>query len=363
MPKISLWNDNKTNDYNFIDKIARETIDLGGTAVYLHRYIGPASGGGITTIDDFLFLENRNRIYDDIIYELRGHYNPQNSDYDLTPVGLFISSDILFIEFHINEMVERIGRKIISGDVIELPHLREYFTLNEDDPAFNKFYVVEETVRSATGYGPRWWPHIWRVKCKIMSGAEEFSDILGDKGDKIITDADGNEIGKTDGDPGHGGGDGDQDIFDNLSTYDFDQQITNETMKEAALNVPYDPVFFTANHFYVYNDENGYALIPWRTGDGIPPNGIPLLGSGDSFPDTMKSGEYFLRIDFDPPALYLKDECRYVRIEVDMRRCWTAQHKVLDKYIDNKKTFKDTDGNTIKSKQPLSKLIKAKNLE
>ena len=34
--------------------------------------------------------------------------------------------------FHLNEMVEILGRKLLSGDVIELPHLLEEYALDSD---------------------------------------------------------------------------------------------------------------------------------------------------------------------------------------------------------------------------------------
>ena len=86
MPRISLWNPTKTNDYTFIDRVVGEHIYAGGTGVHIHKYLGvhetvdendptrPSSSANDSEvfIQDLLFLENRDRKYSDDIYEMRG---------------------------------------------------------------------------------------------------------------------------------------------------------------------------------------------------------------------------------------------------------------------------------------------------
>ena len=75
-------------------------------------------------IGDLLFLENRNRKYDPDIIEMRGAYNVSNTDFDLTQFGIFLTDDTIFMTFHLTENVERLGRKLMPGDVLELPNFR-----------------------------------------------------------------------------------------------------------------------------------------------------------------------------------------------------------------------------------------------
>jgi hypothetical protein len=51
--------------------------------------------------------------------------------------------------FHINDTVEKLGRKILAGDVIELPHLKDDFALNDLSYALKRLYVIEEVTRAA----------------------------------------------------------------------------------------------------------------------------------------------------------------------------------------------------------------------
>ena len=146
MPRISLWKPEQGHDYNFTDRVVKDYINLGATGVYVHKYLGPVEqegddnksnvGDGITTdelsIGDILFLENRNRKYAPDIIEMRGSYTVSNTDFDLTQFGIFLTDDTIFMTFHLNENVERLGRKLMAGDVLELPHLREYHPLNPD---------------------------------------------------------------------------------------------------------------------------------------------------------------------------------------------------------------------------------------
>ena len=115
MPRLSLYRPNKTNDYKFLDRSIKEMFTIGGTDLYIHKYIGTADSGPSkdlsqpqydkmdpTNIQDLLFLENRDRKFDKDIYQIRGHYNVQNLDFDLSQFGLFLNNDIIFITIHYN---------------------------------------------------------------------------------------------------------------------------------------------------------------------------------------------------------------------------------------------------------------------
>ena len=145
MPRLSLYKPERGNDFKFIDRQASEMFQAGGTDLYLHKYLGPAtktSGTAdqpvyatqnVANIQDLLFLENRDRAYDTEIYRVRGIYNVANIDFNLSQFGLFIDNDTIYMTVHINDIIKTIGRKPISGDVFELPHLRDDFALNEFD--------------------------------------------------------------------------------------------------------------------------------------------------------------------------------------------------------------------------------------
>ena len=191
MPRLSLYRPQKGNDYKFIDKTVWEMFQVGGTDVLIHKYLGPGVSVqgdtpttpvydmfGETQIQDLLFLENRDRKYDPDVYILRGIYNLQDIDFNLSQFGLFLQNDTIFLTFHINDTVEKLGRKLISGDVIELPHLKDEYALNDLTFALKRFYVIEEVSRAAEGFSATWYPHLYRAKCKPLVDSQEYKDIL-----------------------------------------------------------------------------------------------------------------------------------------------------------------------------------------
>ena len=41
MPRLSLYRPEKGNDYKFIDRQVSEMFQIGGTDLYVHKYLGP----------------------------------------------------------------------------------------------------------------------------------------------------------------------------------------------------------------------------------------------------------------------------------------------------------------------------------
>jgi hypothetical protein len=130
-------------------------------------------------IQDLLWLENRDRKYDSSVYKMRGIYTRADQDFDLSQFGLFLATGTLFMVFHLRDMVDLIGRKLMSGDVLELQHLIDYDSLNQDVPAsLKRFYVVGDASFASEGFTPTWWPHLWRVKLNPLVDSQEYKDIL-----------------------------------------------------------------------------------------------------------------------------------------------------------------------------------------
>ena len=167
MPRLSLWKPQKGNDYKMIDRVIREHFNVGGTGVFIHKYLGPHAQANTTdltqpdnsvvrpnNIQDLLFLENRDRKYDPDVYDMRGVYQVQDSDFDLTQFGAFLSNDTIYMTFHLNDMIDIIGRKLMSGDVLELPHQRDDTMLDMARLEFTtkpaKKFRKGETITGAT---------------------------------------------------------------------------------------------------------------------------------------------------------------------------------------------------------------------
>ena len=156
-----MYRPNRTSDYQFLDRTIKEMYTVGGLDIYIHKYLGPivdttGTGNADATlpvydttnplfIEDLLLLENRDRAYDPNVYIMRGVYNTQDIDFDLTQFGLFLNNDTIFITFHYNNMIDMYGRKLMNGDVIEVPNLKDYYPLDSAIArAIPKYYVIQD---------------------------------------------------------------------------------------------------------------------------------------------------------------------------------------------------------------------------
>jgi hypothetical protein len=345
MPRLSLWKPEKTNDYHFMDRLIREQFMVGGTGVLIHKYLQPADQGASTDptkpnykaddilnetkIQDLLFLENRDRIYDPDIYELRGVYNVGDQDFDLTQFGLFLSADTIYISFHTNDMVDRMGRKLMAGDVIELPHIRDDLLLDESKPAINKFYVIQDASRAAEGFSQTWYPHIWRIKASPMTDAQEYRDILSQTADNGV-----------------------DTLKDALSTYQKELEISNAIV---ARGEQLAPTILDDQANLLQDTTKGYQV-------GADPtyNHGEDLNSGLSFPLNPHQGDFFLRTDYKPAALFAYRGTRWQRITTE-NGATDVRDKVLNgaSFINNN-AVTVVGNQEMPERQALSQIVKPK---
>jgi hypothetical protein len=340
---------------------------------------------------------------------LRGVYSLQDIDFNLSQFGLFLQNDTIFITFHINDTVEKLGRKIISGDVIELPHLKDEYALNDLQFALKRFFVVEEVNRAAEGFSVTWYPHLYRAKCKPLVDSQEFKDILNGLADDTGVDTN-------------------TTLRDIMSTYEKEMQITQAVLDQADADAPksgYD----TTRHYMIQTGADGRvelvdastteSLASFQTqatdaqgnllfdadnnpiyvgatastiyqspeyngpmigdGDGIPPNGAPFT-AGITFPISPAIGQFCLRTDYLPKRLFRYNGKRWVKVE-DVNRMTMSNmgyedvvaggspnDVFLDKdvRITQKTSFINNpaeariNGHTVKEKQSLSKALRPK---
>jgi hypothetical protein len=386
MPRLSIFKPEKGNDYKFFDRNINEMFQVGGTDLHFHKYIGPYDQGSSQkdgdaspsqpqysgdslnerTIQDLLFLENRDRKYADDIYIVRGIYNVQDADFNLSQFGMFLQNDTLFLTVHLNDIVERIGRKPMAGDVIEFPHMKEDYSLDESIPiALKRYYVVEDVNRAAEGFSATWWPHLLRLKMKTMVDSQEFRDIIGDAA--------------TEG-----------SLASYMSTFNREKTINDQVVAQAEEDAPKSG--FNYKQYYVAPiDERGNirtdnvnteeqrasgdkivnAVIDtpasshygfYMDGDGVAPNGHPA-GFGISFPNAgIDKGDYFLRTDFLPNRLFRYDGTRWVKIE-DSVRITTTNNDSRANYktgFVNNSSSDTINGLTVTQRQSLTDALKPK---
>jgi hypothetical protein len=385
MPRLSIFKPEKGNDYKFFDRNIKEMFQVGGTDLHFHKYLGPYDQGDTNkdgpasptqpqysgdslnerTIQDLLFLENRDRKYADDVYVVRGIYNVQDADFNLSQFGMFLQNDTLFLTVHLNDIVERIGRKPMAGDVIEFPHMKEDYSLDESIPiALKRYYVVEDVNRAAEGFSQTWWPHLLRLKMKTMVDSQEFKDIIGD-----ATTA--------------------GSVASYMSTYNREKTINDQIVAQAEADAPKSG--FNYKQYYVApidergnirtdnvndtdrvsSDKTVNAVIDtpaashygfYLDGDGVAPNGNPA-GFGISFPTAnVDKGDYFLRTDYLPNRLFRFDGTRWVKIEDSVRITTTnndSRANFKTSFVNNS-TSSTINGLTVEQRQALTNALKPK---
>ena len=260
---------------------------------------------------------------------------------------------------HIQSSVKTLGRKILSGDVIELPHLKDEYALNDFEVALKRYYVVEEVSRAAEGFSQTWYPHLYRLKLKQIVDSQEYKDIL-------------------DLPAFEGSSESNRDM---LSTYSIEQEINDAIIKQAEADAPksgYD----VSHYFSLSLDEKGNANLvdtdsdgipdTMRTpekqgyqgyllGDGLAPNG-ETFGHGIAFPLSNDVGDYFLRTDFQPNRLFRYDGRRWVKQQDSVRMTLTntnTRNTQKTSFVNNTKVS-TIGGEEVKERQSLSEALKPK---
>jgi len=329
-------------------------------------------------IQDLFFLENRDRKYDTSIYPMRGIYQVSDTTFDLSQFGMFLQTGTLFMTFHINDMVERLGRKIMNGDVLELQHLKDYYPLDSTLPvALKRYYVVSDCQNAAEGFSQTWWPHLWRVKLNPLTDSQEYKDILNN----IMVDA-----------PDYDPTNGNISLGSTLSTISTYQNVNDAILAEAEKEVPLsgydishlyiksttpdgkypgDPVGVTADGNVTADSDSvttDYAIISpqavpegWLTGNGLAPNGMPVA-VGIAFPTNPAVGDYALRTDYLPNRLFRYDGRRWVRIEDNVKTTLTPgpdNTTQRSSFVNNTDTYSNSKGN-VTVRQSLSDALRIK---
>jgi hypothetical protein len=427
MPRLSLYRPNRTNDYQFLDRTISEMYTVGGLDLYVHKYLGPQGAGtdngnndatipnynstNPLFIEDLLLLENRDRVYAPDVFVMRGVYRTQDVDFDLTQFGLFLNNDTLFITFHYNDMIDTFGRKLMSGDVIEVPNLTDYHPLDTTlVKSLPRYYVIQDANFASEGFSVTWLPHLWRIKATPMVNAQEYSQIINepfmpeniwDNGNfypagtivnygNTYYQASQNVPAGTDitnttywtiiTDP--------DTVGDKQSTRPKDLAINDAILTQAYQDVPlsgYDNVKFyilptgpngepgsaglTADDTFptVDGTQTGEGITPksfgyvqgYLTGSTTAPNGLPVT-PGVAFPPNPVLGNYCLRLDYFPNRLFRYDGRVWVAITDNVRTDLDYATQSLTQrssFVNNTYTVPTTDQGNIPSRQSLSEIL------
>jgi hypothetical protein len=260
-------------------------------------------------------------------------------------------------------MIEIVGRKLMVGDVIELPHLLDYNPLKETIPvALKRFMQITDSNYASEGFSQTWFPHLWRIKCEPLVDSQEFSQILQEPINKdtylgqwdstktypagyVITYGDKNYVAKIDVPIGisppnstYWELDTADNLKDILSTYNKNIQINDAVINEAKRIVPksgYDTSELYVVPTYGVWEENG--VLSKKINQPAPP--VDIIISSNGIPGSvgmMRDNKF-------------KTQSPYIRIpKASVKSIWDlsvdADHtKLIDKFIQASLQVIETD--------------------
>jgi hypothetical protein len=395
MGKLSMYKPNRGKNFKFIDDKIRQLFRIQSAEFAIHKYLGPIDQGitgdptqpgnptqSVTSIQDILFLENRDRKYDTSVYIMRGHYTRSDNDFDLTQFGIFLQTGTVVMNFLESDMIDILGRRLMSGDVIEFLHLKDNHVL-DSTTALKRFYVCGDCSWATEGFDITWMPHLWRAKMNPLVDSQEYKDLLSNI-----------KVSNTLGPMGTSLPAGGSSLADIMSNYNKYININEAVVAEAELNVPKsgydvtsiytppvdangavalsqtsaDAVQNTADR-PLTADSGSYSPTPefnptgYLTGDGIPPDGY-TVAAGVEFPGNSSKGDYYLRMDYLPNRLFRYDGKRWLKMEDSVRTNLTNgdpnNQTWRNSFINNTDTLRLSNGDTVPVLQPLNQILRPK---
>lgn len=286
----------------------------------------------IDDIQDNIFQENRDRDYAEESITLKGSYDLVDIQTELTRFGIELPSQSYYLQVSFSSCVQRLGRPLIIGDIIELPSETQYSPTMEP---IKKFMEVTDVGWSTEGYTPGWQPTLLRVIIQPMFATQETQDIFGGFAANI------DSSGLFDKN------DGNHPIFQDISN--INQTIgadANTIVPERGREANNDIHEFTEEQIQAATDQGipniqslGLRSKALYAEDGLPPNGLPYT-EGDALPDNPKDGVYH-RLTYSglasdvPPRLfrYSLSKGRWVYLETDKRRKYNNTKPVLQEFL------------------------------
>lgn len=282
--------------------------------------------------DDYGWTENRDREYSKTSIKIKAYYDVSDRESDLTKFGFSISEKITFT-VNFNDIVNRLGRPIVIGDVFEMPNEAQY---DPNMKAVKKYVEVSDVSWSADGYSPTWQPIMLKVTTEPMIAKQETMDIVGDF------------VGAIDS----------SGLFQRDNSAYTEIGSRNDVIREKASNqVPLqglDSAEFTTyepdeiKYYEDYGIDIGHMSVNQKmlyVEDAIPKNGEPYT-EGTVFPANPKDREYhrltYVGLAENIPARlyrYSTKKNRWVHLETDKRSEYNMQRPSVDKILASKSSI------------------------
>lgn len=295
----------------------------------------------IDDVQDDIFLENRDRDYADESITIKGSYDLIDIQTELTRMGIELPSQQYYIQVSFASSVQRLGRPLVIGDIMEVPSEMQYSATMEP---IKKYLEITDIGWSTEGYTPGWTPTLQRVIAQPMHVTQETQDIVGG----LWKDVD--DMGLLDMN------DGNHPVFQDISS--ISQSIEAEAkdnLPERGID-PFDVQEFSEEQLQSAADQgvNNLGSIGLNSKglyveDALPPNDLPYT-EGDDFPDSPNDGDYhrliYTGLAEDIPARLYRFSIaknRWIYLETDKRDLYNQSKPILQQFLSSPKRTPSED--------------------
>lgn len=271
----------------------------------------------LSDVQDKTLMENRDRAYSQTSVCVKATYDLLDVQTELARFGIDLPKQYIFT-INFNQMVSKLGRPIVIGDIVELPGETQYDTQLRP---IRQWLEVTDATWSTEGYTPNWRPTLFRFFAQPLLPSQEHRDILGVPNDrKAQTD-----------DEFLSGAFG-------LNVQAF--EATEAIIQEASEKVPErgsDAGEFqsgTNMHGVKGSDDQRDLYVE----DGLPKNGEPFT-EGESFPASPTDGDYHrltYAANLKIPARLMRWNAiknRWILLEQDRRGQYESHRPTMSRFM------------------------------
>jgi hypothetical protein len=296
----------------------------------------------ISNIQDKIFMENRDRDYNENAIRMKCAYTPVDVVANSMKFG-FMGEEQYVVEVSFSATVAKLGRPFVIGDIIQLPSETQY------TPSLQprlKYLEVVDVAWSTNGYTPTWVPTMQRLIAKQAYASQETQDVMG----KLTKNVDSSGLW-------------DNDSGENAKYQDM-SDITQSVKAESNTNVPQEGADYAniptlSDELIKFGDDHNINLRKFNRNrhphgiDAMPPNGLPFT-EGDEFPDKPKNGDYhrlsYTHVGKDIPVRlyrYSTVKKQWVFMEADHRFRLRHTNSILEEFKTGNSTGRAVPTNKI----------------
>lgn len=286
-----------------------------------------ATATSIDNIQDFFLNENRDRSYSRQSVLLKCQYDLLDVQSELAKFGISLPQTYIFTCSY-GMMVQRLGRPILIGDVLELPGEVQY------DAHLNpvrKWLEVTDTAWATEGYAFNWKPQMFKFYAQPIMPSVEHRDLLGTPGKVNYALSDDDFL---------------KGVLQNDAAFKSSEAIIQHS-KDVVPKTGGDPQNIMSGRGQG-QPPGSYDGRDMYVQDAIPPDGAAFT-TGDSLPDvnTISVGHYHrltytsTHASLRPPdrLLKLQPGNKWAVIEVNTRATYESHKRSVSRVLNSDSKF------------------------